>query len=698
LNIKKDILWRVIVSILMLTGLGVAILWSAVRLQVVEGDHWRSVSDSLHVTHRTIPAVRGSIYSDDGSLLSTSVPIYKLSLDFEVINRLHSDSFEQYTNELAEKLSSTLENRSAEEYKQLLTTGYRKQSRYVTISRHANFIQTRDIQNLPIFNAGRYKGGVILEERTIRKKPYDGLMFRTIGFINENHKGAGIEASYDDILTGEDGRMVVRRITSGYYRPIDNNMKLSAKDGKDIFTTVNIHLQDLLHEALAAGIEANDAEHGTAILLDVKTGQIKAIANLNKTENGVAERYNHALGMLYEPGSTVKIVSALAALEEGHVDTDDSIDVHNGKYKFFEKDSIMDSGHGDHRNLTYQQVVEKSSNVGISLTAYNGFKNKPNDFIEYFDELHLTTALQTGIKGEAEPFILRPNKPGWSGMSVPSISIGYSFNTSPLHMAMLYNAIANNGVMMRPYIIKGIGRFGQIEEAYEPTTLNKTICSESTLASLKQMLEGVVQNGTASKLKNLGFPVAGKTGTSRISDSKSGYTKQYHSSFVGYFPADQPKYTLIVVISKPSKGRYYGASVALPVFKEIASRIYANAVHQKMVDKDTIVLPEQLTGTYAEVKTLAKRYDLPMEFKSRKNELVSAKPTGDFLGGSAITMSDNTMPELKGMGLTDCLYLLENKGFKVSHRGNGKVVEQFPLPGTKMPLGKTVYLRLSTEK
>lgn len=698
MNIKKDILWRVIVSILMLTGLGVAILWSAVRLQVVEGDHWRSVSDSLHVTHRTIPAVRGSIYSDDGSLLSTSVPIYKVSLDFEVINRLHSDSFEQYTNELAEKLSRTLENRSAEEFKQLLTTGYRKKSRYVTISRHANFIQTRDIQNLPIFNAGRYKGGVILEERTIRKKPYDELMFRTIGFINENHKGAGIEASYDDILTGEDGRMVVRRITSGYYRPIDNNMKLSAKDGKDIFTTVNIHLQDLVHEALAAGIEANDAEHGTAILLDVKTGQIKAIANLNKTENGVAERYNHALGMLYEPGSTVKIISALAALEEGHVDTDDSIDVHNGKYKFFENDSIMDSGHGDHRNLTYQQVVEKSSNVGISLTAYNGFKNKPNDFIEYFDELHLTTALQTGIKGEAEPFILRPNKPGWSGMSVPSISIGYSFNTSPLHMAMLYNAIANNGVMMRPYLIKGIGRFGQIEEAYEPTTLNKKICSESTLASLKQMLEGVVQNGTASKLKNVGFPVAGKTGTSRISDSKSGYTKQYHSSFVGYFPADQPKYTLIVVISKPSKGRYYGASVALPVFKEIASRIYANAVHQKMVDKDTIVLPEQLTGTYAEVKTLAKRYDLPMEFKSRKNELVSAKPTGDFLGGSAITMSDNTMPELKGMGLTDCLYLLENKGFKVSHRGNGKVVEQFPLPGTKMPRGKTVYLRLSTEK
>ena len=698
MNIKKDILWRVIVSILMLTGLGVAILWSAVRLQVVEGDHWRSVSDSLHVTHRTIPAVRGSIYSDDGSLLSTSVPIYKVSLDFEVINRLHSDSFEQYTNELAEKLSRTLENRSAEEFKQLLTTGYRKKSRYVTISRHANFIQTRDIQNLPIFNAGRYKGGVILEERTIRKKPYDELMFRTIGFINENHKGAGIEASYDDILTGEDGRMVVRRITSGYYRPIDNNMKLSAKDGKDIFTTVNIHLQDLVHEALATGIEANDAEHGTAILLDVKTGQIKAIANLNKTENGVAERYNHALGMLYEPGSTVKIVSALAALEEGHVDTDDSIDVHNGKYKFFENDSIMDSGHGDHRNLTYQQVVEKSSNVGISLTAYNGFKNKPNDFIEYFDELHLTTALQTGIKGEAEPFILRPNKPGWSGMSVPSISIGYSFNTSPLHMAMLYNAIANNGVMMHPYLIKGIGRFGQIEEAYEPTTLNKKICSESTLASLKQMLEGVVQNGTASKLKNVGFPVAGKTGTSRISDSKSGYTKQYHSSFVGYFPADQPKYTLIVVISKPSKGRYYGASVALPVFKEIASRIYANAVHQKMVDKDTIVLPEQLTGTYAEVKTLAKRYDLPMEFKSRKNELVSAKPTGDFLGGSAITMSDNTMPELKGMGLTDCLYLLENKGFKVSHRGNGKVVEQFPLPGTKMPRGKTVYLRLSTEK
>lgn len=690
-------MWRVVVSILMLTFLGGAIVFSIVKVQYAQGEHWRAMGDSLHVRYRLIPAVRGSIYSDDGSLLATSVPIYKISLDFGVIHEHHKDSFGRYKQQLSRNLSRLLKNRTEAEYLTLLEEGYRQRKRYVTIIRNASFIQTKELQTWPIFNSGRYKGGVFLEERTIRKKPYYGLMKRTIGFINENHKGAGIEASFDDILSGEDGQLVVRKI-SGSYRPVDNDMKISAQDGKDVFTTVDIHLQDLVHEALSKGILANEAEYGTAVLLEVKTGAIKAIANIDNTEDGLVERFNHAIGTGYEPGSTIKLVSAIAALDNNHVDIDDSVDVYHGKYKFFKNDSIEDSGHTHVQKMTYQQVIENSSNVGVSTVAYNGFKKDPEDFVAVFDKLQLMEPLQTGIKGEVVPSILRPGKQGWSGMSIPSLSIGYSLKTSPLHIAMLYNAVANNGVMMRPYIISGTGTFGKMEQEFEPFVNNSRICKESTLSDIKKMLEGVVQEGTASKqLKDLPFQVAGKTGTSRISNDAQGYTSDYHSSFVGYFPVDNPKYTLLVLISRPSKGRIYGSTVAVPVFKEIAKTIYANAVHKRVTPVDTSYIPSILSGPYKAVKTTCKRLDIPFETEARNRDYVTLKPTGDQLTGTAITFTDNTMPDVTGLGLANCLYLFENKGYKVKHVGYGKVFKQSPLPGTKLAKGRTIYLDLSIQ-
>ncbi len=697
MNTKKDILWRVVVSIIMLTLFGSAILYSAIKVQYAEGDKWRAMGDSLHVKFRTIPAIRGSIYSDNGSLLATSVPMYKLSLDFKVIKKFHRDSFGRYKHQLADLLSKTLNNRTSSEYIELLDEGYRTQNQYITIIRSANFIQTKELQSWPIFNAGRYKGGVIIEERTIRKKPYGGLLYRTIGFINENHKGAGIEASFDDVLTGRNGEMVVRRIPGGY-RPLENDIKINAENGKDIFTTVDIHLQDIVNEKLRDGILANNAAFGTAVLLEVKTGKIKAIANLKNDEGTLREELNYAIGMPYEPGSTIKLVSALAALEHGDVEPDDSVDVYYGKYKFFKNDSIEDSGHTQHQRLTYQQVFEKSSNVGISLTAYNGFRKDPEDFIEYFDQLHLTEPLETGIKGEAIPTILRPGEPGWSGMSIPSTSIGYSLSMSPLHVAMLYNAIANDGILMRPYLISGIGSFGKMEESYAPEILESKICKTSTLKSLQSMLEGVVLRGTGSKLKDLGFRVAGKTGTSRISDDSRGYKKnQYNSSFVGYFPADDPQYTLIVLISNPSKGRFYGSSVALPVFKEIAKNIYAKAVQKTITPIDSLILPDVLSGLSKDVKSTCNALDLDYDIDARNQELVSLRPQNGILTSQTITLTDNKMPNVVGLGLQHCLYLFENNGFKVSHRGYGKVVEQSPEPNTTLTPGRTIYLRLSTK-
>jgi len=695
LNVKKDILWRVLVSILMLTILGGAIVYSIVRVQYAEGDEWRAIGDSLHVRHQQIPAVRGSIYSDDGSLLATSVPIYKISIDFSVIHEHHRDSFKRYQSLLAASMSKVLKNRTEQEYVALIQEGYRKKRKYVTVIRNASFIQSKSIKSLPIFSSGRYKGGILLEERTIRKKPYYGLMHRTIGFINENHKGAGIEASFDEILTGKDGKLVVRRLTGGNYRPLENDMKISAQDGKDVFTTVDIHLQDMVHEALSKGILNNEAEYGTAVLLEVKTGQIKAIANIDNTEDGLTERFNHAIGTGYEPGSTIKLVSAIAALENDDIEIDDSVRVYKGKYKFFENDSIEDSGHTKVDNLTYQQVFEQSSNVGISTIAFKGFRNDPDEFIAYFDQLRLTEPLQTGIKGEVIPTILRPGKQGWSGMAIPSLSIGYSAKMSPLHVAMLYNAVANNGVMMRPYIISGTGSFGKIETENEPHINNKKICSASTLQDVKSMLEGVVIRGTASqKLKNLTFSVAGKTGTSRISDDAKGYSKDYHSSFVGYFPADNPKYTLIVLISRPSKGRIYGSAVALPVFKEIALKIYANAVHRKVEPLDTAHLPSLVSAKYKYVKAACKQLDVPYDIDARNHDYVRLTPDNGELVGDVVPFADNTMPDVSGFGLASCLYLFENKGYKIQHKGYGKVFKQSPLPGSKMAKGRTIYLDL----
>ncbi len=697
MNVKKDILWRVIVSILMLVFLSVGIVYQIVNVQYVQGEHWNAVDDSLHVKYQTIPAVRGSIYSEDGSLLATSVPIYKISLDFGVIHEFHKDSFGSYKNILATRLANTLQNRTSDEYLTVLEEGYRLRKRYVTIIRNASFLQSKEIMSWPIFSAGRYKGGIVLEEKNIRKKPYYELMARTIGYINENHKGAGIEASFDEILTGADGKMVVRKVPGGY-RPLENDMKISATNGKDIFTTVDIGLQDLVNEELSKGILDNGAAYGTAVLLEVKTGKIKAIANINNTTDGLREYFNHAIGTGYEPGSTIKLVSALAALENNDVELDDSIDVHYGSYKFFKNDSIEDSGHTRVRKMTYQQVFENSSNVGISITAFKGFKKDPVEFIKYFEELKLTEPLETGIKGEVIPSILRPTRPGWSGMAVPSMSIGYSVSMSPLHIAMLYNAVANDGVMMRPYLIAGIGSLGQLDEHYEPLVYNSKICKQSTLDDLRTMLEGVVQNGTAKALKDLPFRVAGKTGTSRISDNSEGYTNEYHSSFAGYFPADNPKYTLVVMISRPSKGRIYGSQVALPVFKEIASKIYANAVHARVPYSDTTALPNVLGGKYSDVKKVCKKLNLDYDVDARNQELVVLKSGEGELVGKRIDFQKNVMPDVKGLGLSKCLFLFENKGYKVRQRGIGKVVEQSPLPGTVLTPGRTIYLRLSTDK
>ncbi|MCB9240999.1 MAG: transpeptidase family protein [Flavobacteriales bacterium] len=697
MNIKKDILWRVILSIVLLIVFGVGLVYSIVRIQYAEGDKWQHVSDSLYVKAQDVPAIRGSIFSEDGNLLATSVPIYSVSLDYVVIRNFHQDSFNRYRTQLATLLSETFENASPGRYDTLLRDGYRKGVRYQTLIRNASYIQAQKLLTWPIFRSGRYKGGVILEERTIRRKPYGDLMARTIGHINENGIGAGIEASYNASLEGVDGKMVVRKFAGGY-RPEENDLQIRPENGKDIFTTIDIHLQDIVTEALIAGTEENGAAFATAILLEVGTGKIKAIANINRTENGYRERFNHAIGTGYEPGSTIKLVSAMATLEDGSISLEDSVDINHGKLVFLKRDTFEDSGHNLPQKRTYRDVFQKSSNVGIIKTTYETFKSKPERFVKYFDKLHLTTPLETGIKGEVEPVILRPDQARWSASTLPSLSIGYSMTTSPLHMAMLYNAVANNGVMMKPYLISSIGYLGKAEKSFDPVILNKEICSPATLRLLKSMLEGVVEDGTATSLKDLPFKVAGKTGTSKISGGSGGYQKgQYYSSFVGYFPSDAPRYTLMVLVAKPTSGRYYGSSVAVPVFEQIARRVQANTLQIEIELKDTMELPALVSGDWSGVKRTGRELDLPMKaHEGSTSNLIRTKNEHLELVPQAIEIKENTMPDLTGVALRHALSVMENGGYKVQFNGYGKIVEQSPVAGAALRPGQVIYLRLSS--
>lgn len=695
MNIKKDILWRVVLSIVFLALFGIGLMYSIVRLQVVEGDKWRQMSDSLYRKYKAVPAIRGSIYSEDGNLLATSVPIYRISLDFEVIRTYHKDSFQQLRLTLAEAVSRTLKNGSASHYDSILRRGYLERDRYLTLISSASYIQAQNVMRLPIFRAGRYKGGVIMEERTVRRKPYGGLMARTIGFINENKVGAGIEASYHDDLAGVDGKILVRKISGGY-RPLDDELQINPVNGKDIFTTIDVHLQDIVNESLVEGVEENGAAFGTAILMEVKTGKIKAMANVDKTGTGYVERFNHAIGTAYETGSTMKLLSVMATLEEGEYSPDDSIDINHGRLIFSRRDTFEDSGDGHPRFLTYRQVFEQSSNVGIIRTTYNTFRSKPEKFLSYFDNLHLTKPLSTGIRGEVKPSIVRPTNPVWSASTLPSLSIGYSFTTSPLHMAMLYNAIANGGVMMKPYIISSIGYLGKAEKIFGSEVLNKKICSTSTLEILREFLNGVVENGTASSLKDLPFKVAGKTGTSKISGGSQGYLQsQYYSSFVGYFPSDQPRYTLLVLVAKPSLGKYYAASVAVPVFEAVARKVQANTLQQKIERIQPPHKPVLVTGRWTDVKRFARRFNFSYTHESgASSQLVRMVPGEKKLTVSATSNQEGRMPDLIGFGLRHALYELENKGYRVRFTGYGKVVEQAPGPGAVLTGNQVIYLKL----
>ncbi len=675
-----------------LVGIGmVAVLARVLQIQIIEGDEWRQKSDNLTIDYRTIDAVRGNIYAVDGSLLATSVPKYEVRFDPNadaVTDALFNDNIDS----LSWYLADLFEDRSAASYKSELINARLKNKRYYLIRRNVKFTELKALREFPIFRRGRYKGGFIYVQQNMRQKPFRVLAARTIGYDRENGARVGLEAAYRKELRGVSGKRLEKKIAGGTWMPLSDSDDIEPQDGYDLVTTIDINIQDVAEAALMRQLEEQQAEYGCVVLMEVKTGEIRAIANLSRgTDGSYNERYNFAIGAATEPGSTIKLASWMALLEHGYVDLDDKIQTGDGRYVFY-KTTMFDSHEGGFGELTVKEAFAKSSNIAIAKTVEKYYKEDPQKFINQLYQMRLNQKLGVEISGEGTPYIKSANDSTWSGLSLPWISHGYELELTPLQLLTFYNAVANDGRMMKPMFAKSITNYGEVVKEYHPIILKESIAKPETIRKAKIMLEAVVTDGTAKNLQNASFSIAGKTGTAQISKGSSGYKgkKSYQASFCGYFPADRPLYSCIVVVNAPSKNVYYGNLVAGPIFKEIANKVYStslNAQEELLAKTSTSNRPRIPISKNGDYDDLAQVYEeLSVPFNANENaQWVSVSTGKDTVSVRARNYSDNLVPNVVGMDIEDAIYLLENKGVKVEIEGRGVVKYQSIAPGVLIP-------------
>ena len=563
------------------------------------------------------------------------------------------------------------------------------------------------VVKFPIFRMGKYKGGLNIEEKDRREKPFDYLAERTIGYSVNGIAPVGIEGAYDKELTGKPGKRVMQRIAGGTWIPINDEEQIDAQNGKDIVTTIDVNVQDVAEQALMNTLIKNDAQWGTAILMEVKTGEIKAIANLTRVSEGIYnEQYNYAVGESLEPGSTFKLTSLLALLDDGKAKLTDTYNTEGGKKQYFANATMYDSEAGGHGIINLQQAFELSSNVAISSAVYQAYQDSPSEFVEHLKKLKLNKPIGLQITGEGNPRIKERKDKDWYGTTLPWSSIGYEIKVTPMQMLTLYNAVANNGKMVKPIFVNQISQTGKIIKEFKTEVMVEQICKPSTLKQLRSCMEGVVQHGTATNLKNPNYTVAGKTGTALVADGRSGYKiKVYRASFVGYFPADNPQYTCMVMVNGPSKGIYYGSAVAGPVFKEIADKVYASntSLHSDLtftVNSEEIEIPTAHSGNANDLKTVYNKFGISSHEKNDSADDNSSEWSTVEINKKYVTLfqqksKKEIVPDVKGMGLKDAVYILENSGLKVFVEGVGKVKEQSLTPGQKCIKGMSISLKLS---
>jgi cell division protein FtsI (penicillin-binding protein 3) len=712
---RNEVLWRIyVVMFVMLLGCFVIILRIG-TLQIIEGPKLREQADSMNIRKRPVKAARGNILADDGkSLLATSLPYYQLNWDLTVPNQ---DSFVFYLDSLSVLLTSFPESElTASEFREKLIRARGIKDKYFLIRKNVSQAELDKIKKYPIFKLGnKMKSGLIVSEMAKRQYPFKMLANRTIGYNrvvdgSKNDKDTlqvGLEGHWNSTLSGEEGLMWMQQLSKDVWVPVNDIANVEPRAGKDLVTTINIDIQDITERSLLETLEKYEAEHGCAIVMEVKTGQIKAIANIGFNANRTQywEDFNYAVAENVEPGSVFKLASMISLLEDGHVKLDDTVNLNAGKWKFY--DAVMEDAypHGIHYT-TLGDVFEMSSNVGIAKMIhkyYNGSKDKQMHFIRKLSDMVLDKPTGIDVGGERPPFIKDPNRPDWSGISALWMSIGYELEMSPLQMLTFYNAVANDGQMMKPYVVKEVRSYGDLVEKHEPKIVKKKIASKKTLDIATELLTRVVESdhGTAHSIYTPQYKIAGKTGTAIINwqnFQKGKESKQYRASFAGFFPADNPVYSCIVVVTNPKWGNF-GGIVAAPVFRKIADYCYATSIEShKAINSDKFVytdatLPRLQVGNKNDLRTLLNYLKMPYADDSKSEWSVG------FVENDSITLlsrsvQDDVVPNVVGMGLKDALYLLENRRLKVKVVGVGKVKSQSVKAGKSIKAVQTITLVL----
>ncbi len=709
-NAKNEVLVRVYIVLVGVVMVAIAIFAQAIKISIIEGDKWRSKGEELYIREVPLEAERGNILTEDGSLLATSMPFYNIGFDPNS-SAIDSASWNANIDSLAYCIATFINP----EYtpggmKEFLQAQRDAGKRYILLKKDATLEEKELMSTFPLFNLGQFRGGFIANQHYRRERPFRILANRTIGYTSGDTISVGLEGFFDEYLRGEAGTQLMYRVGDGMWIPINDLTKIEPRSGKDVVTTIDINLQDITENALAKAMIRHQAEYGTAILIDVKSGAIKAVANLGWTREGqLWEIYNYAIGTATEPGSTFKLASVMALLEDGYINPNDSVDLEQGRTQYFESE-LQDAYPHTLNNVTIKQAFEMSSNVGISKLVYEnyGTKNRAERYIQRLNDFYLTVPTGIEMNGEPTPFVKRPysSEDGWSGTTLPWMAMGYELTVTPLQLLAFYNAVANDGVYVKPFMVREIQKYGITTKKFPVTEIKGRIASKKTIKHVKSMMEGVVDSvwGTAYSLRSSAYKFAGKTGTAQLGyqrlENKT-QVKGYQASFAGYFPADNPVYSCLVLISKPKEAGYYGGQVALPVFREIADKAMATEVElypvvnaSKKLPLESRLMPSYDAGYMPDLRRILKELRVDYVNRSEGDWAVLKAVAPDSLKMMRLPVGDRTVPNVLGMGLRDAIYLMENKGLRVRVNGSyGKVRQQSIRPGTRAG-GQTVVLRV----
>lgn len=708
-DVRKDILWRIYLVYLFIFLLAALIVGRVIKIQFGEGDFWRKRANELTLHYANIEAVRGNIFDINGQLLATSLPYYEIAVDLNT-DAITDEVFDNSVDSLALCLSDLFADKSKAQYKRELINAKVTGDRYHTLYSNASYKQLQKLKTFPLFRKGRNKGGLIYTQKGKRELPFKFLASRTIGYYTENAKPVGLEGAFNQQLTGVGGKRLVRRIAGGVEMPVNGENEIEPQDGCDIVSTIDINIQDVAENALYEQLKKHQAGWGCVVLMEVKTGEIRAIANLSRFDTAdYRENYNYAIGHSTEPGSTFKLASLMAAMEDGYIHLNDTVNTGNGVWRILRQE-VKDAHEGGLGKLTVKQVFEKSSNVGTAKLIYKHYADDPQRFIDRLFKMGLNLEPQLDIAGAGKAKIKTTKSKEWSNYSLPWMAWGYELTMTPLQILTFYSAVANDGVMMKPRFVREVRKQGKAIKAFEPEVIHQRIASASTIQQAKQMMEGVVQEGTATNLKNTDYQIAGKTGTAQIAkngtygNKKGNWNVTYQASFVGYFPADNPKYSCIVVVNAPSQGVYYGNAVAGPIFKEISDKVYSSLldIHSEVKNIQAVntKAPSIKSGSRKDIQKIIQELDIEAKANFPSAEYVNVVVQADStvaVSGNNIkqALTGSVMPDVLGMGLKDALYLLENAGLRVKVVGKGTIRKQSLPTGTKFSRGTELILELS---